>query len=600
MQENKVIHYCWFGNKPLSKIAKKCLKSWKKNLPDYEIVEWNEKNFDINVCPFVKEAYEKQKWAFVSDYARLYALYNYGGIYFDTDMELLKNIDHMIDKTLFLGYEENEKIAAGVIGVNSKNNKYIKNIIDYYNGLEGFDENNVFKYAIPNILTEQFNKYKKERNKEGIDIFDNNIFVYPEEYCYPINYNYSKKVYTDNTCMVHYYSASWVPKGEKLASTIYRTFGQKKGKWILTKYYFLCNIKDICINKLKFPIYKIKHYREKHYKIAERVKQFEELLKQNIGDYVVISHPNWIGVGNVAKDNFKYNVTLKEVETEKEAEILANTIVKYGYKTIIFNGFANGWEWIAKSMRKINQDIVIKVIWHGSHSLLSEYYDVIAFQTIHTLYKEKVLNEFIFVKESLYEFYKAQGYNASFLMNNIKIIDKDKYLSNENEKDEKIRIGLYASGDRWVKNFYNQLSAISLIKNVVVDCIPLNYNTNFFADAFNIQVTGKSSNIPRDELWKRMAKNDINLYVTFTECAPLLPLESLELGVPCITGNNHHYFKGSELEKYLVVDKADDIMAIYNQIMTVLENKDKVMNLYKEWKKEYDKVADENINRFIS
>ena len=104
----KVIHYCWFGGKPLPKLAKKCIKSWKKYLPDYEIKEWNEKNFDINMCPFVKGAYENKKWAFVADYARMYALYNEGGIYFDTDMEIINNVDFLKEKDVFIGYEENK------------------------------------------------------------------------------------------------------------------------------------------------------------------------------------------------------------------------------------------------------------------------------------------------------------------------------------------------------------------------------------------------------------------------------------------------------------------------------------------------------------
>ena len=88
----KIIHYCWFGGKKIPNSVKKCIKTWKKYLPDYEIKEWNEENFDVNVCPFVKEAYENKKWAMVSDYARIYALYQDGGIYLDTDVKILKNI----------------------------------------------------------------------------------------------------------------------------------------------------------------------------------------------------------------------------------------------------------------------------------------------------------------------------------------------------------------------------------------------------------------------------------------------------------------------------------------------------------------------------
>ncbi len=593
---NKVIHYCWFGKNPLSKMAKKCIKSWKKYLPDYEIIEWNETNFDVNVCPFVKQAYEKKKWAFVSDYARMFALYNYGGIYFDTDMELLKNIKYLTDNEVFLGYEENKKIAAGVIGVKEKKNKYIKEILDYYDSLEEFNEDTVFQFAIPNILTREFNKYEK-KNVNGIDIFDNNIYVYPEEYCYPINYNYSKKIYTENTCMVHYYSASWVPKGEKVAAAVYRKFGKKYGGIILKVYYYLCNLKNSLISKIKRVCSKIRYQFIKEHVLNEKIEKVKKQLEKNNGQYLVITHPNWIGVGNVAKDNFKNILEIKEVETEEEGKKYADAISNYNYRIVVFNGLAIGWNIIAKELKQKNPNIIIKLIWHGSHALLSEWYDWNMFKEMHALYKEEIISEIGFVKKSMYDFYKAKGFNVSFLMNSIEILEKNRFISNRNKNVTKI--GLYASGGRWVKNFYNQVSAISLVDNAVLDCIPLTEDVRFFSEYFDLNITGKSSNIPREDLLKRMASNDINVYVTFTECAPLLPLESLELGVPCITGNNHHYFEGTELEKYLVVDKVDNIMEIYNKIEEALNNKERIIQLYNEWKQQYNFKAKNSMNNFI-
>ena len=101
----KIIHYCWFGGKPLPKLAKKCIASWKKFCPDYEIKEWNESNFDLNSCTYVKEAYDSKKYAFVSDYARFWILHRYGGVYFDTDVELLKSIDDILADGAFMGVE---------------------------------------------------------------------------------------------------------------------------------------------------------------------------------------------------------------------------------------------------------------------------------------------------------------------------------------------------------------------------------------------------------------------------------------------------------------------------------------------------------------
>lgn len=101
----KIIHYCWFGGNPLPDSAMKCIASWKKFLPDYEIKEWNESNFDVNMIPYVKEAYQVKKYAFVSDFARFYILYKYGGLYFDTDVEIVKPLDSIISKGAFMGCE---------------------------------------------------------------------------------------------------------------------------------------------------------------------------------------------------------------------------------------------------------------------------------------------------------------------------------------------------------------------------------------------------------------------------------------------------------------------------------------------------------------
>ena len=111
----KIIHYCWFGPRPLGKLEKKCLKSWKKHFPNYKIMKWSEENVDLEECEFIRDAYANKKWAYVADYARTKALYEYGGIYFDTDMEVIKNMDelnnikntHKIGETMTLTINRN-------------------------------------------------------------------------------------------------------------------------------------------------------------------------------------------------------------------------------------------------------------------------------------------------------------------------------------------------------------------------------------------------------------------------------------------------------------------------------------------------------------
>ena len=445
------------------------------------------------------------------------------------------------------------------------------------------------------IITNIFSKYSKE-NINGIDVINKEIKVYPEEYFYPINYNYSRKNFTENTCMIHYYNATWAPKEEKIAIYFFRTFGIKMGKFLLNRYYKICSIKNRIIWSIKSKVYNAKMYYSIHVNYKKRVKKASDIVN-NFSKYVMIYHPDWIGLSHVAKDNFKNLMPLREQYTEKEAKLMAKVISDKQIKLVIFNGFAGGWDNIAKELKRLSPEITIKVLWHGSNALLTEDYDFQVFIQILRMHETNIVDEIGFVKKSMYEFYKEKGYRCSFIMNHIKISNIDKYKTDK--KNDTTKVGLYCSGDRWVKNTYNQLSAVSLIENVILDCLPLTYKVQELANQLKLSLTGVQTNLSREELFKRMAKNDINLYVTFTECAPLLPLESLELGVPCITGDNHHYFEGHEIEKYLVVNKEDNIVEIYNKIKNALENKDKIIKLYKEWKQEYNIEAKKSIKEFI-
>ena len=128
----KIIHYCWFGGKPLPELACLCIESWKKFLPEYRIIRWDEESFDINSNTYVKEAYENKKYAFVTDYVRLYALYTHGGIYMDTDVEVRRPLDQFLQHQAFSGFESYHDIPTGIMA-SEKGFQGIKDQLDYYN-----------------------------------------------------------------------------------------------------------------------------------------------------------------------------------------------------------------------------------------------------------------------------------------------------------------------------------------------------------------------------------------------------------------------------------------------------------------------------------
>lgn len=254
----KIIHYCWFGGNPLPDLAMKCIDSWKKYFPDYEIKEWNETNFNLDCCDYVKEAYDCKKWAFVSDYARFWILYNYGGLYFDTDVEVIKSFDDILSSGGFMGQEvhiaPDENITKKTYSkktLNEINNlssgiavapglgiavapglKLYKEILELYNTLHFIKNGEIDETTVCVYTTNILKKYGYDEKKEEIQCVAG-ITVYPPEYLCPLNYKSGEIILTDNTHTIHWYGASWkssfdIKMSEKRRVYINK-YGQKKG-----------------------------------------------------------------------------------------------------------------------------------------------------------------------------------------------------------------------------------------------------------------------------------------------------------------------------------------------------------------------------------
>ncbi|MDD4387580.1 MAG: glycosyltransferase, partial [Clostridia bacterium] len=403
---SKIIHYCWFGPKPLPSLAKKCIKSWKKHLPDFEIKLWNESNFDINECLFIKQAYEQGKWPFVSDYVRTKVLYEYGGLYLDTDMEITKHIDHLLKNDLFIGREDSGFIAAGVLWVKDKENKYIKDILEFYQSQDRFDGENLFKIAIPKVITSCWDKYPVVR-KENYDLIDENVYVYDKDFFYPINYDYSNKDFTKNTCMIHYYKADWVSRSEKITITIYRLFGKNIGRKIIKSFTFpkkvVGKIYRVFKNIINNNVYRIKRILDIFLNKNKRIK----LTRENLGNfvnqkYIVIHNPDWLGISNSTKDLFKNCLPIRDIFNSDEIYKISKVICDSNIKTVLFSGLAKGYSDMIETIKVIDRDINIKVLWHGSNALLVENTDFNEFNRLLELYDSKYVDEIVFFKKSMY------------------------------------------------------------------------------------------------------------------------------------------------------------------------------------------------------
>ena len=209
----KIIHYCWFGRNPLPEFAKEYIATWRKFLPDYEIREWNEDNFDVNIIPYTSEAYKAKKYAFVSDYARFWILYHYGGIYFDTDVEVIRNMDDIIERGPFMGIEnlatedKYETVAAGLgLGAEKGMPLYKKILDNYANYHFILDDGTLNLRTVVQYVTVELIRDGLKRSNDIQQCAG--IYIYPKDFFNPKGGGILH--ITENTRTIHQYSATWV------------------------------------------------------------------------------------------------------------------------------------------------------------------------------------------------------------------------------------------------------------------------------------------------------------------------------------------------------------------------------------------------------
>lgn len=206
----KIIHYVWVGGKPLTPLAEKCIASWKKYCPDYEIKRWDETTFDVNQNEYCKQAYESKKWAFVSDYIRLKVMYDFGGIYMDTDVEVIKPLDAFLDNHAFSGYEDKDTIPTGIMA-SEKQGKWVGELLKDYDTKKFIKEDGSFNLEtnVVQITNTTKKMYPNIVLNNTLTKCEDVVF-YPKDYFCPIDLITNKKKITKNTCTIHWFAGSWL------------------------------------------------------------------------------------------------------------------------------------------------------------------------------------------------------------------------------------------------------------------------------------------------------------------------------------------------------------------------------------------------------
>lgn len=223
----RTIHYCWFGRGEKPKLTEKCIASWEKVCQGYEIREWNEDNFDMNRHPYLKWCYENQKWAFFSDLARLMIVYEHGGIYLDTDVEMVRPFDSLLKYEAFFGFESNESIATGLGFGSVPGHPILKEMIGVYDKLVPDEKGNYPTINCPRLNTQALLPYGLQLNGQRQNVM--NAEILPADYLNPYDDPTGRLRITENTLSIHWYGKSWMNKKTILRSRImkplHRIFG---------------------------------------------------------------------------------------------------------------------------------------------------------------------------------------------------------------------------------------------------------------------------------------------------------------------------------------------------------------------------------------
>ena len=360
VSKKQYIHYCWFGGKRLPKLAKKCIRSWRKYLPDFEIKCWDETNCDVNECPFVKQLYQQKKWAFVSDYFRTKALHEYGGIYLDTDMEIISSINDIIENNnSFLGIEDTGYIAVGVWYEKNPHSKLTSTLLKKYQSLKNIASSDLTDLSIPRLISDILKADNAKMASEKIQRLKNGTTIYPREYFYPLSYGHDLNHFSNNTRMIHHYSASWISTKEKIELYLVRKIGRKRTLLIQKTYSKIKRLAIILIKAFLFPV--VLYRRSKSFKYKEIIRSEEYntriqntilQIKKHNKPRLIIMNSDWLGTANATMEIFPDAIDSGELLRNQDIRAVRDAILSTKTNEVIFSAFALGWSSLAKALKR--------------------------------------------------------------------------------------------------------------------------------------------------------------------------------------------------------------------------------------------------------
>ena len=218
----KMIHYCWFGGNEKPELAKKCIASWMKHCPEFELREWNEDNFSLDDCPqYVRDAYAAKKYAYVTDYVRLCVLHRHGGFYMDTDVELIRKLDGLLEDTGIIGFENHQFVNSGQMLAAEAGHPVLREMMDRYEKIEFYKaDGSMYLLGCPHVNTEVLVRHGLVRNGQEQKVAG--FHIYPADWFNPLDSATGELIKTANTVSIHWYSMSWVPVWKRIRVKVLR------------------------------------------------------------------------------------------------------------------------------------------------------------------------------------------------------------------------------------------------------------------------------------------------------------------------------------------------------------------------------------------
>lgn len=302
---------------------------------------------------------------------------------------------------------------------------------------------------------------------------------------------------------------------------------------------------------------------------------------------------------NMFENNQKINLGWVEIDYNKNMKIIKEKIDK-GIEQLIFAGIEVGWTKMIKDIKKQYPKVAIKVICTTQDSLLYYEYERNNFFDMLQLSKNNIIDDIAFMRKGQYETYKSLGYKCSYLMENY-ILDS-KHAEKEKRQDDKtINLGIYPLNYTWDKNIFNQLCIAKFIDNCKLNYYNFNPRMEEFLNTMNISNNPeKLEEVNEENIIKSVKRNDVIVSASFTEYMHPIFWIGMELGIPVLVGNTLDLFNGEELEKYVVTKAEDNAIINSKMVLKILKNKDKINQMYKEWKQDYNNKAKENLNTFLN